>query len=124
MVVRGEVDYAGINDLSLPPLSVIGLIGIPLILLAVILEEIHTVRQPPIPSPDRAPDAGPDYFMFNGQGNNLAAYDPETGDHRIIVANHETDPDHGIDINAPICFFPDDPHRFIAGSAGWCPHPR
>jgi hypothetical protein len=43
--VRGEVDYAGINDLSLPPLSVIGLIGIPLILLAVILEEVHTVRQ-------------------------------------------------------------------------------
>jgi hypothetical protein len=43
--VRGPVDYAGVNDLSLPPLNVISLIGLPLILLAVILEEIHRVRQ-------------------------------------------------------------------------------
>ena len=43
--VRGQVDYAGVNDLSLPPLNVISLIGLPLILLAVILEEIHRVRQ-------------------------------------------------------------------------------
>jgi hypothetical protein len=43
--VRGEIDLAGINDLSLPPLNVIGLIGIPLILLAVVLEEIHSARQ-------------------------------------------------------------------------------
>jgi hypothetical protein len=43
--VRGEVDLAGINDLSLPPLNVIGLIGIPLILLAVVLEEVHSFRQ-------------------------------------------------------------------------------
>jgi hypothetical protein len=43
--VRGQVGYAGVNDLSLPPLNVISLIGLPLILLAVILEEIHRVRQ-------------------------------------------------------------------------------
>jgi hypothetical protein len=43
--VRGQVDFAGINDLSLPPLNVIGLIGIPLILLAVVLEEVHSYRQ-------------------------------------------------------------------------------
>jgi hypothetical protein len=43
--VRGEVDLAGVNDLSLPPLNVIGLIGIPLILLAVVLEEVHSFRQ-------------------------------------------------------------------------------
>jgi hypothetical protein len=43
--VRGEVDLAGVNDLSLPPLSVISLIGIPLILLAVVMEEVHTFRQ-------------------------------------------------------------------------------
>jgi Periplasmic copper-binding protein (NosD) len=43
--VRGEVSYSGINDLSLPPLNVIGLIGMPLILLAIILEEVHTFRQ-------------------------------------------------------------------------------
>ena len=43
--VRGEIDLAGANDLSLPPLNVIGLIGIPLILLAVVLEEVHSFRQ-------------------------------------------------------------------------------
>jgi Right handed beta helix region len=43
--VRGEVDLAGINDLSLPPLNVISLIGVPLILLAVVLEEVHSFRQ-------------------------------------------------------------------------------
>ncbi len=43
--VRGEVDFAGINDLSLPPLGLISAIGMPLILLAVILEEVHSFRQ-------------------------------------------------------------------------------
>lgn len=43
--VRGEVDFAGLNDLSLPPLNVISVIGIPLVLLAVLLEEVHTFRQ-------------------------------------------------------------------------------
>ncbi|MHA6623448.1 right-handed parallel beta-helix repeat-containing protein [Pseudonocardia sp. DLS-67] len=43
--VRGEVDLAGINDLSLPPLNVISVIGLPLILLAVVLEEVHSFRQ-------------------------------------------------------------------------------
>jgi hypothetical protein len=43
--VRGAVDYAGTNDLSLPPLNVISVIGLPLILLAVVLEEIHSFRQ-------------------------------------------------------------------------------
>ncbi|GAA0924812.1 right-handed parallel beta-helix repeat-containing protein [Pseudonocardia zijingensis] len=43
--VRGEIDLAGINDLSLPPLGVISVIGIPLILLAVVLEEVHSIRQ-------------------------------------------------------------------------------
>ncbi|QYN36551.1 right-handed parallel beta-helix repeat-containing protein [Pseudonocardia sp. DSM 110487] len=43
--VRGEVDLAGVNDLSLPPLNVIGVIGIPLILLAIVLEEVHSFRQ-------------------------------------------------------------------------------
>jgi hypothetical protein len=66
---------------------------------------------------------GPDYFVFNGQGNNLAAYDPETGDHRIISKNHDTDPTNGRDINAQICFFPDDPHEFIAGEDTNQPNP-
>jgi hypothetical protein len=43
--VRGQVGYAGVNDLSLSPLNVISLIGLPLTLLAVVMEEIHRVRQ-------------------------------------------------------------------------------
>jgi len=43
--IRGEIDQRGVNDLSLPPLNLLGAIGVPLILLAVILEEVHTVRQ-------------------------------------------------------------------------------
>jgi hypothetical protein len=43
--VRGEVAQRGVNDLSLPPLNVLGAIGVPLILLAVILEELHVARQ-------------------------------------------------------------------------------
>jgi hypothetical protein len=43
--VRGEVDQQGVNDLSLPPLNLLGAIGLPLIVLAVVLELAHTVRQ-------------------------------------------------------------------------------
>jgi Right handed beta helix region len=43
--LRGEVTSQGTNDLSLPPLNVISVIGIPLIVLAIVLEEIHAVRQ-------------------------------------------------------------------------------
>jgi Right handed beta helix region len=43
--IRGEVSQAGVNDLSLPPLSLLGAIGIPLVLLALLLELVHTVRQ-------------------------------------------------------------------------------
>jgi hypothetical protein len=43
--VRGVINQQGTNDLSLPPLNLLGAIGIPLILLAVLLEELHTYRQ-------------------------------------------------------------------------------
>jgi len=43
--VRGNVSEQGVNDLSLPPLSVLGAIGVPLVLLAVILELVAAVRQ-------------------------------------------------------------------------------
>ena len=36
--VRGNVTLLGINDLSLPPLNLLGAIGLPLIILAVVLE--------------------------------------------------------------------------------------
>jgi hypothetical protein len=43
--VRGELDQQGVNDLSLPPLNLLGATGLPLILLALVLELAHTVRQ-------------------------------------------------------------------------------
>ncbi|WP_345604150.1 right-handed parallel beta-helix repeat-containing protein [Pseudonocardia adelaidensis] len=43
--VRGVVTQQGANDLSLPPLNLLGAVGVPLILLAVVLEELHTFRQ-------------------------------------------------------------------------------
>jgi hypothetical protein len=43
--VRGDIDQQGVNDLSLPPLNLLGAIGVPLIVLAVVLEELHTARQ-------------------------------------------------------------------------------
>jgi hypothetical protein len=42
--VRGDVGNEGVNDLSLPPLNLLGAIGVPLILLALVLEVAHAVR--------------------------------------------------------------------------------
>jgi hypothetical protein len=43
--VRGQLTQHGDNDLSLPPLNLLGAIGIPLILLAFVLELAHTARE-------------------------------------------------------------------------------
>jgi hypothetical protein len=43
--VRGEFTEQGTNELSLPPLNLLGAIGIPLILLALVLELVHVARQ-------------------------------------------------------------------------------
>ena len=43
--VRGTVTLLGVNDLSLPPLNLLGAIGLPLIVLAVLLEVLHLLRQ-------------------------------------------------------------------------------
>jgi hypothetical protein len=70
-----------------------------------------------------APPAGPAYFVLNGQGNDLAAYDPESGEHRLVVESAADDPEDGIDVNGQICSFPDDPHRFLAGEDTGQPDP-
>ena len=65
-------------------------------------------------------------LVFNGEGNNLNAYDPATGQEQRVITNADDDPD-GRDINAQICFFPDGSGRFVAGEdtgqpelpAGW-----
>jgi hypothetical protein len=43
--LRGEVQMLGLNDLSLPPLNLLGAVGFPLIILAILLESVHAVRQ-------------------------------------------------------------------------------
>jgi hypothetical protein len=43
--VRGVFTPEGVNNFSLPPLNLLGAIGVPLILLAVILEQVHSFRQ-------------------------------------------------------------------------------
>jgi len=64
--IRGTVDAEGANDLSLPPLNLLGAIGIPLIVIAVGLQGLAALRgrryggdlrrKPPIlPGPDSAP---------------------------------------------------------------------
>ncbi len=43
--VRGQINQQGQNDLSLPPLNLLSAIGVPLVLLALVLEQIHAFRQ-------------------------------------------------------------------------------
>ena len=55
-------------------------------------------------------------IVLSGQGNDLVAYATDgSGDSQVVFTNKEDDPETGRDINAQICFFPDDPQRFIAG---------
>ena len=65
--VRGTLTAEGTNDLSLPPLNLLGAVGIPLILLAVVLQAVaaargrryggDTRRKPPGPPAAGAPAA-------------------------------------------------------------------
>ncbi len=43
--VRGQVQLQGINQLSLPPVNLLGAIGVPLIVLALVLEQVQAFRQ-------------------------------------------------------------------------------
>ncbi|GAA1240488.1 hypothetical protein GCM10009609_00160 [Pseudonocardia aurantiaca] len=43
--LRGVIEQQGVNDFSLPPLNILGAIGVPLILLALVLEQVHAFRQ-------------------------------------------------------------------------------
>jgi hypothetical protein len=57
--LRGVIDQDGANDVSLPPLNVLGAIGVPLILLAVILEQIQAFRLRNVDNSRRRPAALP-----------------------------------------------------------------
>jgi hypothetical protein len=55
-------------------------------------------------------------LVFNGQGNDLAAYLAEPPFTKQLVDHHRDD-EHptGLDINGQICFDPERPNRFVAG---------
>jgi hypothetical protein len=55
------------------------------------------------------------YVVFNGQGNNLDAYEPIPPFTTQRVITTIADDPNGLDINAQICFFPDGSGRFVAG---------
>jgi hypothetical protein len=55
-------------------------------------------------------------LIFNGQGNDLAAYLPTPPFTKQIVVHHHDDAHPtGLDINGQICFDPQHPGRFVAG---------
>jgi len=67
-------------------------------------------------------EAGVGVIVLNGQGNDLDAYSgTEPFKHQLVIQNHNDDP-QGRDINAQICFFPDN-KRFIAGEDTGQPDP-
>ena len=84
-------------------------------------------NDPAGPTTTSAPAEPEAAIVFNGEGNNLNAIGTvEPFEKQTILRNHNDDPD-GLDINAQICFFPDDSGWFIAGEdtnqpdppAGW-----
>jgi hypothetical protein len=54
-------------------------------------------------------------IVFNGEGNNLDAYDSQPPFATQRVIRTIADDPSGLDINAQICFFPDGSDRFVAG---------
>ncbi|WP_433558340.1 right-handed parallel beta-helix repeat-containing protein [Pseudonocardia xinjiangensis] len=61
--IRGVVGQQGINDLSLPPLNLLGAIGVPVILLAILLEMVHAVRQRRVTAARLRPRPGPKHRL-------------------------------------------------------------
>ena len=50
----------------------------------------------------------PTVLVFNGEDNRLNAYDAATGEKQTVIPSASDDPARGLDINAEICFLPDD----------------
>ncbi len=53
--VNGQAEYQGLNELSLPPLNILGAIGIPLVVLALLLDQVQRFRQRGGGGPRRMP---------------------------------------------------------------------
>lgn len=75
--------------------------------------------------PDEQGDTGaePAPIVFNGQDNDLVVYDSELPfESQRLISSALKDPASGLDINAQICFFPDE-NWFIAGEDTNQPNP-
>jgi dienelactone hydrolase len=72
-----------------------------------------------------APQSEPQTVVFSGQGNDLAAYLAEPPFTKQVVITHfdEVESPDGLDINAQICFDPQNPRRFVAGEDTHQPDP-
>ena len=57
-------------------------------------------------------------LVFNGEDNRLNAYDATTGEKQTVIPSAADDPEHGLDINAEICFLPDT-LRYIPNGERW-----
>jgi hypothetical protein len=68
----------------------------------------------PSATPTDAPPAE-ELIVFSTEGNNLNAYATEPPYEKQTVIRTAADDPDGLDINGQLCFFPDDPHRLIAG---------
>lgn len=71
-------------------------------------------------------DAEVGTIVIGAEGNDLWAYEDTGTDEvaaRRIVTNAADDPEDGIDLNGQVCFFPDDPNRFVAGEDTGQPDP-
>lgn len=88
------------------------------VVLAAVLTAATVMSPPAMAKKAKASDV----IVFNGQGNDLDAY---TGappfKHQTVITNRNANP-KGLDLNAQICFFPDN-KRFIAGEDTGQPDP-
>jgi hypothetical protein len=66
--IRGVVGQQGANDLSLPPLNLLGAIGVPVIVLAILLELVHAFRQRQVTAARLRPRPGPKHRRPVPQG--------------------------------------------------------
>lgn len=80
-------------------------------------------------SPAASPaDAAPpdEVQIFGAEANNLWAY-ADTGTDQLgqqeVAVSAATDPEEGVDLNGQVCFFPDDPNRFVMGEDTGQPDP-
>ena len=87
------------------------------------------VAGPPAATTTTAPDPRLP-VLFNGQGNHLDAYSVEPPfEHQRVISSAHDDPEHGLDINAQLCFFDEDGARYLIagedtdqdgdGTQGW-----